>query len=675
MQLFKRNPIIWLITALMIIPGLSVVQGKILPDNLLDLSLEDLMEIEIPVTSASRQPVGLRYLSMPVTVISAEDIHCSGLTTIPEILQFAPGVDVRRVDRQRYVVGIRGQSGVSSDRTIILIDGQPAIDPAFSTTHWENLPILMEDIDRIEIIRGPGGAVWGNAFNGAINIITKRPSQCQGGLVSTTVSEFGDAFTHLRYGQTQNKWSWKASAGYENTKDSDAAGAGRYVSGVPSAMDSLMGFDSFQARDWGRYWKFNSQAEYRTDQQTRWSFGVAHSSGQEGDFEFMGVFPRRDFLTEYTRLFVRMDHQFDRDSSVYFQWFSDYWDTHRRVFTDRSTYMENDFEAQLNFKPAENHNASVVGNFRWNRMSMNNYSSANEFVFDRDDYNEYWAGIFLIDRWMVTERLTLEGQICANHYSPTNTDWSTRLTTLYALDPQQNHILRAGFARAFRTPSVGLRRMSYTYLQPGMFTTDSSARDLSNEGTYSLEAGYVGRLSDNWSLNVDTYYQRYERLIGVRNQVNMWGVTTSTFGNINGANSYGAETSLTLRHKTGKITAWYAYNAFVTDEFGQITRSLAPAEHKAGLNTRWYLDKDWTFNTNYVFQNGINMFGAVVKDPCSFHRLDLTLSRKFAKGKGELMIGVTDVLNETTDPVFDSGNMTALETPGRMFFGRVQIQF
>jgi outer membrane receptor for ferrienterochelin and colicin len=672
-RLFRRS-IIWLVSGVMTLSGLSSANLKILPDNLLDMSLEDLMEIEIPVTSASRQPVGLRYLSMPVTVITAEDIHYSGLTTIPELLQFTPGVDVRRLDRQRYIVGIRGLSGIFSDRTIILIDGQPAIDPAFSTTHWENLPILMEDIDRIEIIRGPGGAVWGNAFNGAINIITKRPNQCQGGLVSTTISEFGDTVTHLRYGQTQGKWSWKASAGYENTEDSDAAGAGRYVSGA-SALNPLMGFDSFTARDWGRYWIFNTEAEYRVDEQTHWTIGAAHSSGQEGDFEMIGVFPRRDFLTEYTRLFTRMDHQFDSDTSAYVRWFADYWDTHRRTYTDRSTYLENDFEAQLNFKPTENQNASVVGNFRWNRMSMSNYSSTNELVFDRNDYNEYWAGLFLIDRWTATEKLTLEGQICINHYSPTGNDWSTRLTTLYALDDQQNHIVRAGFARAFRTPSVGLRRMSYTYLSPGMFTTDPSPTDLNNEGTYSLEAGYVGRLSENLSLNIDTYYQRYERLIGVTNQTNMWGITTSSFGNIDGANAYGEETSLTLRHRTGKITAWYAYNAFVTDQFGQITRSLSPAEHKAGLNTRWYLDKDWTLNTNYVFQSDIGMFGAVVKDPHSFHRLDLTLSRKFAKGKGELMFGVTDLLNETTDPVFDSGNLTAMETPGRMFFGRLQIQF
>jgi outer membrane receptor protein involved in Fe transport len=647
-------------------------------EDFFEMSIEELMDVPV-VVSASRLPTRLQYLSAPVTVITAEDIHYSGLTTIPEILQFSPGVDVRRLDRQRYIVGVRGLFGIYSDRTLVLIDGRPATDILYGTTHWENLPVLVEDIERIEIVRGPVGAAWGaNAFTGAINIITKKPDQCTGGLISTTISEFGDTYTHLRYGQTQGRWSWKVSAGYEDVEDSDAAGAGRYVSGVPSLLNTLMGFDSFEARDWGRYWKFDTQAEYRVDEQTRWSFGAAHSSGQEGDYEFIGNFPRRDILTEYTRMFARMDHQFDKDTSAYIQWFGDYWDSHCRVVTDRTTYMENDLEGQFTFKPADDHATSVGGNVRWDRISAHNNSSTNEFMFDRDEYNEYWTGLFLIDRWAVTKRLTLEGQLRLDNYSATTTDWSSRFTALYALDEQQNHVVRASFARAFRSPDVATRRGSASYLSAGPFdlfvTRPHAGNTLDNEGTYSFEAGYTGRLTENLSLNVDTYYQRMERLIGVR-AVTVGPVTISTFDNVAGANSWGGETSLTWQHKMGKISAWYAYNALVTDEFAQITRSISPSQHKAGLNGRWYLDKDWTFNTNYVFQNAIKMYKAVVEDPHSFNRLDLTLSRKFAEGKGELMVGVSDVLNETTDPVTDTGYLTALETPGRTFFARLQLRF
>jgi outer membrane cobalamin receptor len=668
-----------MILILLVLTGQSIAQVEPRPDNLLNLSLEEL--VNMPVVSASRLPTQKQFLSAPVTVITAEDIHYSGATSIPEILQFAPGVDVRRLDRQRYIVGVRGLAGTFSDRTLVLIDGRPVTNPIFGTTHWESLPVLMEDIERIEIVRGPVGAAWGaNAFTGVINIITQKPGEHPGGLMSTTVNEYGDTYTSLRYGQTQGKWSWKVSAGYEDTEDSDAAGAGRYLSGTPE-LDSIMGFDSFEARDWGRYWKSDLQGEYRVNDQTRWSFGVAHTSGQEGDYEFIGVFPRKDILTEYTRLFARMDHQFDKDTSAYIQWFGNYMNRHSRVVTDKSTFLQNDLEAQISFKPADDHTTSIGGNIRWDHISSDNNSSLNEIMLDRDEYNEYWAGLFLIDRWAVTDRLTLEGQVRLDHYSATTTDWSGRFMALYALDEQQNHIVRTGFARGFRSPSVVARRSYSEYLQmlpfPGsLFVTQPpTGNTLDNEGTYSLEAGYTGRLSENFTVNVDTYYQRMERLIGVRNSTDGFGVTTSTIDNVNGANSWGAETSLSWQYKTVKLTGWYAYNGFAADEFGQITRALFPSQHKAGLTGRYSLDKDWVLNANYAFQNSIPTYETTVIDLHTVNRLDLTISRKVAQGKGELMFGVMDVLNDTVDPAYDSGTLTALETPGRTFFGRLQINF
>ena len=652
------------------LPGVIAAAGsEVKPKDLFEMSLEQLMDV--PVVSASRLPSQQQYLSASVTVITAEDIHCSGLTSIADILQFAPGVDVRKLDRQRTVVGVRGLFGTVSDRTLVLIDGRPTMDPIYGTTHWENLPVLMEDIERIEIVRGPVGAAWGaNALTGVINIITKKPDQCQGGLMSTTINEYGDSYTHLRYGRRQGKWSWKASAGYEGMEDSDAAGAGKYSS---SGGPFMLNLDSYSARDWGRFWKFNLDAEYRADERTKWSYGVAHSSGQEGDYEFVGVFPRRDILTEYTRMFVRMDYQIDKDTSAYVQWFGDYWDSHSRVITDRITYMENDLEGQLNFKPTDDHTTSVGGNVRWNRIDTDNHSSTDEHIVG--DADEYWAGLFLMDRWAVTERVTLEGQFRLDNYSETTTDWSTRLTALYALDDKQDHILRASFARSFRAPSLLLRNL---YLNGSSGMGISPPEHIHNEGTYSLEAGYNGKLSDNLQLNVDSYYQRFEGLIGLdvsSGGPGGGGPGDISFENIDGANGYGGECSLAYHNTQGKVTAWYAYNGLATDDYGQNTRSFPPAAHKAGLTVRVFLDADWTLNSNYAFQNGIEYSPSIMRSLHTSNRWDLTLSRKFAKSKGEFMVGVSDVLNKTTDPVCDAGYFTAIETPGRMFFARLQITF
>jgi iron complex outermembrane receptor protein len=550
------------------------------------------------------------------------------------------------------------------------------MDPIHGTAHWLNLPVLVEDIDRIEIVRGPVGAAWGaNAFTGAINIITKKPEQCLGTMASTTINEFGDSYTFLRYGYKQGKWSWKVSAGYDDIEDSDAAGAGKYFSGVNATLDLLMGFNNFTARDWGRYWKFDTQAEYQMNDKTKLNFGAAHTSGQQGDYEIVGVYPRRDILTEYTRSFVRLDHQFNEDTSGYIQWFGDYWTGRRRVFVELMSYMENDLEGQLTFKTLENHTTSIGGNVRWNRLTSHNHSSTNEYILDRGVYNEYWAGAFLIDRWAATDRLTLEEQIRLDYYNETTTDWSGRFTALYALDKEKNHVVRASFARAFRAPNVAIRRGSSSYLSGLFVIQPAPGKTLDNESTYSLEGGYTGKLTENLSIDVDAYYQRMESLIDVRSVTNIFGITTSTIGNICGANAYGVETALSWQNKTAKVTGWYAYNGLSTDEFGILARSISPSQHKAGITGRLNLDKNWVLNTNYAFQNCIHMFGNLMRDPHSFNRLDLTLSRKIAQGKGELMVGVSDVLNETTHPTYGTGCLTALETPGRTVFARVQLKF
>ena len=639
------------------------------PVNLFEMSLEELLEIPT-VVSASRQEQKITKASVPISIITSEDIHNSGLKSIPDILQFTCGVDVRRIDRQRYAVGVRGLFGLFSDRTLILIDGRPVTDPIHGTTHWEKLPIMVEDIDRIEIVRGPGGAAWGaNAYTGVINIITKKLENTLGVFSSTTITEFGDSYTHFRYGEKKDKWNWRLSVGYEDIEDSDSAGAGKYY----PTMYPATGFDSYSTRDWSRLWKFDTVAEYNKSDATRWSFGAAHSSSQEGDFEFNGYFPRRDSLTEYTRLFTRLDHQYDEDTSGYIQWFGNYWNTHCRVITDHMEYMQNDIEGQINFKPADNHTISAGGNVRWNRIQTDNYSLIGENILGDD--NEYWGGIFLIDSWSVTDRLTLEGQGRVDHYSETSTDWSTRLTALYAMDEKQNHIMRASFARAFRSPSLILRDLNFTSFGNTIIFTPTD--DVKNEGTYTLEAGYSGRISDNMQLNIDGYYQRFERLFGVTLTADPPPppLYYATFKNIDGANAYGGELSLTYHNSKGKFTAWYAYNGYKTDLSGQNTRSFPPAEHKAGITGRVFINNDWTANVNYAYQNGVKYESGIIAGLHTSNRVDLTLSRKFAKDKGEFMIGVADILNETTDPVVEQGHFTGHETPGRMFFASAHMKF
>lgn len=165
----------------------------------MDLPLEDLMNVK--VSTVSRKPESLRDVPAAVFVISQEDIRRSSANSIPELLRMAPGLSVARIDGNKWSVTSRGDSGRFADDLLVMIDGRSVFSPLFSGTFWETLDLPLEDIDRIEIIRGPSGTIWGaNAANGAIHIVTKRAKDTQGILVSTGGGTEERGFATLRYG-------------------------------------------------------------------------------------------------------------------------------------------------------------------------------------------------------------------------------------------------------------------------------------------------------------------------------------------------------------------------------------------------------------------------------------------------------------------------------------------
>ena len=248
-----KNSIVYLIffTAFIVSPAAAAESNaNNEPENgYFDMSVDQLAQ-ELEVVSASRTSHSVSKTSVPVSVITAEDIHYSGLTHIPDILRFFLGVDVIQNNRNLYAVGVRGQHEITSDRTLVLINGRACNSPGLGGMEWETLPVMIEDIERIEIARGPGGAAWGaNALTGVINIITKKPQDVPGVFVSTTSSEYGDTLTHVRYGYTKDPWSFRISTGYLDQKTSDAAGAGKYTSDSPLTALPSMGYSSYEARD------------------------------------------------------------------------------------------------------------------------------------------------------------------------------------------------------------------------------------------------------------------------------------------------------------------------------------------------------------------------------------------------------------------------------------------
>lgn len=179
----------------------SVQSNQQTPEYLDRLSLEQLGDIQ--VTTASKEPEKIWQTPAAIYVITQADIRRSGATSIPEVLRLVPGVEVARIDSDHWAVGVRGFGGEFSKSLLVLIDGRSVYSPLFAGVYWQVQNTLFEDIDRIEVIRGPGGTIWGaNAVNGIINIITKNSKDTHGGFSSLGGGNVDQAIGEARFGDT-----------------------------------------------------------------------------------------------------------------------------------------------------------------------------------------------------------------------------------------------------------------------------------------------------------------------------------------------------------------------------------------------------------------------------------------------------------------------------------------
>ena len=176
--------------------GVAAQQGT---DALKRMSLEELLGLD--VTTVTRRPEPSGDIPAALFVITSDDIRRSGAASLPEALRLAPGVQMARIDGSRWASGVRGFADRLSRAMLVLIDGRAVYSPLFSGTYWEVQDVLLEDVDRIEVIKGPGGTLWGaNAVNGVINIILKDASQTRSPLVAGEAGEDGQFMTAVRAG-------------------------------------------------------------------------------------------------------------------------------------------------------------------------------------------------------------------------------------------------------------------------------------------------------------------------------------------------------------------------------------------------------------------------------------------------------------------------------------------
>ena len=184
--------------------------------DLTETSLEALLNME--VTSASRKQQKIFTTASAIFVIRPEDIRRSGATNIPDLLRMVPGLEVAHIDANKWAISARGFNGRFANKLLVLIDGRTIYSQLFSGVYWDVQDVMLEDIERIEVIRGPGGTVWGaNAVNGVINILTRAAKETQGGLLSVGGGNHERGFANVRYGaRAGSKGHYRVFAKYFN---------------------------------------------------------------------------------------------------------------------------------------------------------------------------------------------------------------------------------------------------------------------------------------------------------------------------------------------------------------------------------------------------------------------------------------------------------------------------
>ncbi len=502
------------------------------PSELKKLSLDELVDVEI--MSASRRLEPLSLTAAAVAVLTQEDIHRAGVTNIPDALRLVPGLDVARVDSHTWAISSRGFNDIFANKLLVMIDGRTIYTPLFSGVFWDVQDTLLEDIDRIEVVRGPGATLWGaNAVNGVINIITKSAKDTQGFLLSSGSGTEERGFANLRYG----------------TKLADGAFLRVYAKYFN--RDSFTLTNGTQAHDAWDMYRAGFRLDWDPASQDSFTFQGDIYTGNEKDaysvpktnFPFAGKIRSTDNVSG-GNLLGRWSHRFSTDSELTVQTYYDRTVRNTAIFAEsRDT---GDIDLQHRFALGKGQEVVWGFGFRTTHDEVRNTLNVS-LLPDSRTLNLFSA--FLQDEISIVPerfRLTLGSKFEHNDFTGFEVQPSARAVWT----PGGRQTVWASVSRAVRTPSraesdIRLNPAPPVPLPPGLVTIFGNP-DMLSEELLAYEVGYRIQPADRLTLDLTTFYNDYERLRTLE-PVTAGPVSPSKIGNNLFGETYGAELSATAQ--------------------------------------------------------------------------------------------------------------------------------
>jgi iron complex outermembrane recepter protein len=603
-----------------------------------------------PVTTASKSAQSIYDVAAPVYVITARDIQRAGATSIPEALRLAPGVIVNQIDPGKWAVSIRGFAFEYSNKALVLLDGRALYTQLNSSVYWNTMDTVVDDIERIEVIRGPGDARWGShALNGIVNIITKSSAKTQGALLSTTVDSHNTQILTARYGgELSPQAHWRT-----------------YVKDI-SRGDMAMATESSRLGDFHAL-RVGGRIDVRHGASDQWMFLADLQQGRDGIGSSLvaGGSATRYDIGEWSALARwHRDPQDGIEQQAQLSWASldqEIYETRRTLDFAYQAQLREWHAQQVTLGAGYKHTADDIGQVLTtvpDRMTQESYSA------------------FIHDRIALTGKasLLLGSQFEHNVF----TGWEAQPSLQWLYKAREERTYWVSLARAVRTPlrlEEGLQLSIPLF--PGALVRVSGNRDLKSEEVRSAQAGARLALRHNLWMDVTAFYNRYRDLIETVAQAPVFEplpppgnlVFPSMILNAQAFDTWGAELAVEATvNSRWRLTGSYTFYSQPERVDADTSGSYAAMEHQFQLHSSVQLVRKLEWNVD-LYRVGALTSGQVP----SFYKLDTQFAWRPLEAL-QLALGVKNSLSPQQREVGVNSVNVPTEIP-RSAYLRMSWQF